>query len=1056
MPVIKVRDNEPFEVAMKRFKKQCEKAGILAELQAPRVLRQAERAQEEEGGGGAQARAQEDAPNGTVSCGSCGSASPTRSSSRSAIAWTSWSLASGASFRSRRAGRSCKGLCPFHGEKTPSFHVNPDRGHLLHCFGCQEGGDAFAFLMKVENLTLRRGGAQPRARLRGIEIPETRRRARAGVSEAPLRDANEIAQAAYRAALAEPGNPAAAYLTRAASAPTTPSASRSALRPTAGTPSARALRGAACPRRLGEKAGLPRARARPGHYDRLRGRLTFPISRRARPHHRLSAVARSATDREPKYLNTPESPIFHTARGVLRPVRRRSRRSGAPTARSSSRGYFDPDRAARAGVDEALATCGTALAPRARAQPAPAHAQRGAAVRRRRGGPARDGALARGAAARGPAVRAALLPAGDDPDDLLRTRGRRGAARGARSARPTRSTSRSSARCARHLRDAGARRPTRSPRSRRCSRGSRPASSARASRSDSRSRSAPRAASRRGARRARASCGEDARDGSADTRCARAGPQDRNDPAARAQPGRSSRSARNAFPARRCAELVPPKVAARADRGAARGGRRRPLGASQSCAGRLGADEARLLRNSVFAMTADRRDRRRAHDRRHDSLAAKGTPELAPARRSPRRAARSGRGRAGHSRGKRTSQRNNGSRLLTTHSRERSAPNPPISQERSPHVHQRPDPRVETMRDLPAIQKLVADGLQRGYLTPKRWPRAAERARRRPPSKRCARSSARPASAWSAAGGRRRAARRRRRRSTTRPPTIPCASTCARWARSRCSRARARSRSRCASRPASTRSSAPCSARRSACARSLAVAEDLRKSKVELKSVVDGLDDDRAESTARGAPPATSSRRSRRSSARGRGREEARLDQQLAHERRHAPAPARGDRRALRPDRRAAARDALMRVTQIFEAQMRLDGRAHRAAQAGARARKLDAAARRRSGALPRARACCRRAAADAREGGARPPRAAIRSTSTALIASSTRSSAASAKLEGDLRMTRDELRETLDTLHVARRAHASRRRASWSRRTCASSSRSPRSTRTAACSSST
>ena len=52
----------------------------------------------------------------------------------------------------KRAGRSYKGLCPFHGEKTPSFHVNPDRGSY-YCFGCQEGGDAFAFVMKVENLT---------------------------------------------------------------------------------------------------------------------------------------------------------------------------------------------------------------------------------------------------------------------------------------------------------------------------------------------------------------------------------------------------------------------------------------------------------------------------------------------------------------------------------------------------------------------------------------------------------------------------------------------------------------------------------------------------------------------------------------------------------------------------------------------------------------------------------------------------------------------------------------------------------------------------------------
>ena len=52
----------------------------------------------------------------------------------------------------RRSGRSYKGLCPFHDEKTPSFSVSPERGSY-HCFGCQEGGNAFTFLMKLEGLS---------------------------------------------------------------------------------------------------------------------------------------------------------------------------------------------------------------------------------------------------------------------------------------------------------------------------------------------------------------------------------------------------------------------------------------------------------------------------------------------------------------------------------------------------------------------------------------------------------------------------------------------------------------------------------------------------------------------------------------------------------------------------------------------------------------------------------------------------------------------------------------------------------------------------------------
>ncbi len=52
----------------------------------------------------------------------------------------------------KKSGRNYKGLCPFHNEKTPSFHVNPER-QSFHCFGCQEGGNAFTFLMKMENLS---------------------------------------------------------------------------------------------------------------------------------------------------------------------------------------------------------------------------------------------------------------------------------------------------------------------------------------------------------------------------------------------------------------------------------------------------------------------------------------------------------------------------------------------------------------------------------------------------------------------------------------------------------------------------------------------------------------------------------------------------------------------------------------------------------------------------------------------------------------------------------------------------------------------------------------
>ena len=86
----------------------------------------------------------------------------------------------------RQTGRSFKGLCPFHQEKTPSFHVHPER-QIFHCFGCDEGGNVFVFLMKHENLSFPEAVAVAGAQC-GIEIPETATEPRRGRSlPAPAR-----------------------------------------------------------------------------------------------------------------------------------------------------------------------------------------------------------------------------------------------------------------------------------------------------------------------------------------------------------------------------------------------------------------------------------------------------------------------------------------------------------------------------------------------------------------------------------------------------------------------------------------------------------------------------------------------------------------------------------------------------------------------------------------------------------------------------------------------------------------------------------------------------
>jgi DNA primase len=319
----------------------------------------------------------------------------------------------------KKAGRSYKGLCPFHHEKTPSFTVSPDRGSF-HCFGCGEGGNAFAFLMRLENLTFPEA-VRSLAAQHGIAIPESGRGEDAGLVERVL-EANAVAQRLYvRALQGDEGLAAREYLAGRGLGAEDVLRFGIGLAPGGWDDLARELRRANVPATIGERAGLLRERQSGGHYDLLRSRVTFPIQD-ARG--RIVAFGGRALEagQEPKYLNSPESPVF----------RKREAFYGLPHALAgisrSERivvveGYFDRIALHRAGIEEALATCGTALSED--------HAR---ALRRR----ARqvvllfDGdAAGRRAALRalesllpsGLRVRAGALPPGDDPDTLLAREG---------------------------------------------------------------------------------------------------------------------------------------------------------------------------------------------------------------------------------------------------------------------------------------------------------------------------------------------------------------------------------------------------------------------------------------------------------------------------------------------------------------------------------------------------------------------------------------------------------------------------------------------------------
>ena len=312
----------------------------------------------------------------------------------------------------KKSGRNHVGLCPFHSEKTPSFNVSSDR-QSYYCFGCHEGGNAFTFLMHIENLTFPEA-VRTLARECGIEVPESSEGGRSNTEI--LYRANEVAQARYRKALLIPGNPALAYLEARGIAAAAVEKFQLGYAPDSWDAVANALRDESISPEIGLRVGLLAERQSGGHYDRLRNRVTFPICDvRGRV---IGFGGRAISPKqEPKYLNTPESPIF----------RKRAAFYGFPDAlgpiRSAARavvveGYFDRIALDLADVSNTVATCGTALTPD---HVRDLRRRTGEIVLLFDGDEAGQRALEKALQLllpEGLRVRAAVLPAGDDPDSF--------------------------------------------------------------------------------------------------------------------------------------------------------------------------------------------------------------------------------------------------------------------------------------------------------------------------------------------------------------------------------------------------------------------------------------------------------------------------------------------------------------------------------------------------------------------------------------------------------------------------------------------------------------
>ncbi len=307
------------------------------------------------------------------------------------------------------SGKGYKGRCPFHPDDTPSFYVSPEK-KLWHCFGCGAGGDAIGFLMRIERLSFREALERLAAEL-GVELRRSGEREK-------LLEINAAAERFFRDALNSPeGKSARDYLLSRGLGPEVWDRYGLGYAP----PSGKALLSALS--RWGisdlEKLGLI-VKGERGYRDRFVDRVIFPI--RDELGRTVAFAGRSLSGAEPKYLNSPNTPLFE--KGTLL--------YGLDIAKeaivSSGRvilveGYTDVISLQQAGIKEAVCSMGTALTE---------------SQARRLARYAREVVLAYDADAAGEAstlrgigilldagleVRVALLPEGEDPDSLVRGRG---------------------------------------------------------------------------------------------------------------------------------------------------------------------------------------------------------------------------------------------------------------------------------------------------------------------------------------------------------------------------------------------------------------------------------------------------------------------------------------------------------------------------------------------------------------------------------------------------------------------------------------------------------
>ena len=261
----------------------------------------------------------------------------------------------------RKSGQNFVGLCPFHSEKSPSFAVHPVK-QIYHCFGCGVGGDVFKFVMELDKIAFL-DAVRVVAEKCGIPVPAPRERSpeerRTNQQRTVLVEMHKEAAAFFARQLASTpeGKIARAYLEDRGLDENAIQHFLIGYAPSGGESLIRNLR-QKFPEKLIEQSGLASRDANGRIYDRFRRRIMFPIANESGKV--VAFGGRSLGDDMPKYLNSPETPIYSKS-GLLYHMDRAKEPIRRADFAVLVEGYMDVIGVARAGITNVVASCGTSL-----------------------------------------------------------------------------------------------------------------------------------------------------------------------------------------------------------------------------------------------------------------------------------------------------------------------------------------------------------------------------------------------------------------------------------------------------------------------------------------------------------------------------------------------------------------------------------------------------------------------------------------------------------------------------------------------------------------------